>query len=348
MKFIDLRSDTVTLPTPKMRRAMAEAELGDDVYGEDPTVNSLQSLAAELLGKEAGLFVPSGTMGNLAAVLAHCGRGDEVIMGDCAHTFLYEAGGISALGGVHPHTIPNQEDGTLLLEDIHGAIRADNEHFPPSKLLILENTHNRCGGVSISREYMLSAAEVAHQAGLSVHLDGARIFNAAVDQGKPVKELADMVESVTFCLSKGLCAPVGSVLCGSKAFIEKAHRIRKQLGGGMRQAGVLAAAGIVALEEMVTRLVEDHEHARALAEGLSAIPGIQLDKGSPNTNMVYIALDPQSGLDAHLCEQRLREQGVRAGITGPRHFRLVCHYWIRDEHIPRILEAFIRVLETNT
>lgn len=348
MKFIDLRSDTVTLPTPKMRRAMAEAELGDDVYGEDPTVNRLQSFAAELLGKEAGLFVPSGTMGNLAAVLAHCGRGDEAIMGDCAHTFLYEAGGISALGGVHPHTIPNQEDGTLLLEDIQGAIRADNEHFPPSKLLILENTHNRCGGVSISREYMLSAAEVAHQAGMSVHLDGARIFNAAVDQGRPVKELADMVESVTFCLSKGLCAPVGSVLCGSKAFIEKAHRIRKQLGGGMRQAGVLAAAGIVALEEMVPRLAEDHEHAKALAEGLSAIPGIHLDKGSPNTNMIYIALDPQMGLDAHLCEQRLREKGILAGITGPRHFRLVCHYWIRDEHLPRIFEAFKKALETGT
>ena len=268
-------------------------------------------------------------------------------MGDCAHTFLYEAGGISALGGVHPHTIPNQPDGTLLLEDIKSAIRAENEHFPISRLLILENTHNRCGGVSISRNFTLSAADVAHQAGLDVHLDGARIFNAAVDQGRPAAELVDMVESVTFCLSKGLCAPVGSVLCGSKAFVEKAHRIRKQLGGGMRQAGVLAAAGVVALEEMVDRLSEDHAHAKALAEGLSAIPGIRLDKGSPNTNMVYIALDPETGLDAKRFSDQLRGQGVRAGITGPRHFRLVCHYWIRGEHIPKIIQAFEAALETS-
>ena len=213
MKWIDLRSDTVTLPTEKMRKAMAEAELGDDVYGEDPTINRLQAMAAERLGKEAGLFVPSGTMGNLAAVLAHCGRGDEVIMGDCAHTFLYEAGGISALGGVHPHTIPNQPDGTLLVEDIKGAVRADNVHFPISKLLILENTHNRCGGTAISRDVMIEMADTAHQAGLGVHLDGARIFNAAVDQGLPADKMVDMVDSVTFCLSKGLCAPVGSVQC---------------------------------------------------------------------------------------------------------------------------------------
>ncbi len=348
MEWIDLRSDTVTFPTDKMRRAMAEAELGDDVYGEDPTVNRLQSMAAERLGKEAALFVPSGTMGNLAAVLAHCGRGDEAIMGDCAHTFLYEAGGISALGGVHPHTIPNQADGTLELDDIKGAIRAENEHFPISKLLILENTHNRCGGVSISRAFMLAASEVAHQAGLSVHLDGARIFNAAVDQDIPASELVDMVDSVTFCLSKGLCAPVGSILCGSDAFIEKAHRIRKQLGGGMRQAGVLAAAGIVSLEEMVDRLREDHEHAKDLADGLSDIPGIRLEKGSPNTNMVYISIDHGTGLDAHLCEKRLRELGVRVGITGPRQFRLVCHYWIRDEQIPLIIQAFERTLEHST
>jgi threonine aldolase len=343
IEWIDLRSDTVTLPTEKMRKAMAEAELGDDVYGEDPSVNRLQAMAAERLGKEAALFVPSGTMGNLAAVLTHCGRGDEVIMGDCAHTFLYEAGGISALGGVHPHTIPNQTDGTLLLDDIKGAIRAEDEHFPISRLLILENTHNRCGGVSISREFMLSAAEVVHQAGLSVHLDGARIFNAAIDQGLSASELADMVDSITFCLSKGLCAPVGSVLCGSKSFMEKAQRIRKQLGGGMRQAGVLAAAGVVALEEMVDRLSEDHAHAQALAEGLSTIPGIQLDKGSPNTNMVYISIDSETGLDATSCEERLLKQGIRAGITGPRHFRLVCHYWIQDEHIQNTLQAFQRV-----
>jgi threonine aldolase len=276
MKWIDLRSDTVTLPTEKMRTAMGVAQLGDDVYGEDPTVNRLQAMAAEMLGKEAALFVPSGTMGNLAAVLAHCGRGDEVIMGDCAHTYLYEAGGISALGGVHPFTVPNQADGTLKISDIQRAVRADDPHFPRSKLLILENTHNRCGGVSLSRQYMLEAAQVARDNGLAIHLDGARIFNAAVDQGVPASELVEMVDSVTFCLSKGLCAPVGSVLCGSREFIEEAHRIRKQLGGGMRQAGILAAAGIIALEEMVDRLGEDHQHATELADALSAVEGVRL------------------------------------------------------------------------
>ena len=340
MNWIDLRSDTVTLPTPRMRKAMAEAELGDDVYGEDPTVNRLQSMAAERLGKEAGLFIPSGTMGNLAAVLAHCGRGDEVIMGNNGHTFLYEAGGISALGGVHPRTIPNQPDGTLRLNDIRHAIRGEDIHFPPSKLLILENTHNKCGGVSISREKMLDMAGAGRDGGLNIHLDGARIFNAAVDQGVPVSDLVDMVDSVTFCLSKGLCAPVGSVLCGSMDFIIKARRIRKQLGGGMRQAGVLAAAGILALEEMVDRLAEDHDHARLLAEGLSDIKGVLLDKGSPNTNMVYIELDSSLNLAAEVCASRLKELGIKAGITGPRHFRLVCHYWITDENIPVIIDAF--------
>ncbi len=340
MKWIDLRSDTVTLPTEKMRKAMAEAELGDDVYGEDPTVNRLQSMSAEKLGKEAALFVPSGTMGNLAAVLAHCGRGDEVIMGDCAHTFLYEAGGISALGGVHPHTIPNKPDGSLLVEDIKGAIRADDVHFPISKLLILENTHNRCGGTAVPRDKMLAMSDAAHQSGLSVHLDGARIFNAAVDQGLPAAKMTDMVDSVTFCLSKGLCAPVGSVLCGSEDFIEQAHRVRKQLGGGMRQAGVLAAAGIIALEEMIDRLIDDHHHAAELAAALSLVEGIRLDKGSPNTNMVYIELDPSLEISAIRCYERLKQQGILVGVTGPRHFRLVCHYWIHDEHIPTIVKGF--------
>ena len=345
MKWIDLRSDTVTMPTPKMRKAMAEAELGDDVYGEDPTVNKLQEIAAERLGKEAGLFIPSGTMGNLVAVLSHCGRGDEVIMGDHGHTFLYEAGGISALGGVHPHTIPNQSDGTLQVEDIIHAVRSDDIHFPQSRLLILENTHNKCGGVSISRKNMIDMSNAATNLGLAVHLDGARIFNAAIDQGVQAIDLCDMVDSVTFCLSKGLCAPVGSVLCGSKAFIDRARRIRKQLGGGMRQAGVLAAAGIIALEEMVDRLIDDHRRARSLAEGLSLIEGIQLDKSSPNTNMVYIKLDPLLNLDAETCALRLRKQGIKVGITGLRHFRLVCHYWISDKDIPKIINAFVEALK---
>ena len=344
MTWIDLRSDTVTLPTEKMRTAMGMAVLGDDVYGEDPTVNRLQAKAADILGKEAALFVPSGTMGNLAAVLAHCGRGDEVIMGDCAHTYLYEAGGISALGGVHPFTIPNQPDGTLKISDIQRAVRADDPHFPRSKLLILENTHNRCGGVSLSRQYMQEAAQVARENHLAIHLDGARIFNAAVDQGVPALKLVEMADSVTFCLSKGLCAPVGSVLCGSRGFIEEARRIRKQLGGGMRQVGILAAAGIIALEEMVDRLGEDHQHAAELADALRAVEGIQLDKGSPNTNMVYIEIDASMNTSAQECAARLRDAGVLVGITGPRHFRLVCHYWIRDEHLPQVVQAFRNAL----
>jgi threonine aldolase len=248
------------------------------------------------------------------------------------------------LGGVHPHTIPNQPDGTLSIEDIRHAVREDDPHFPKSKLLILENTQNKCGGMSISREYMLEASTAAHEAGLAVHLDGARIFNAAVDQGMQAVDLVDMVDSVTFCLSKGLCAPVGSVLCGSQPFIEAANRIRKQLGGGMRQAGVLAAAGIVALEDMIDRLVEDHEHARALGEGLSEIPGILLDKGSPNTNMVYIELEPALGMGAESCAKKLQAKGILVGTTGLRHFRLVCHYWIRDEDISVIVNAFRDVL----
>ena len=347
MKWIDLRSDTVTQPTEKMRQAMANAEVGDDVYGEDPTVNRLQAMAAERLGKEAGLFVASGTMGNLIAVLTHCGRGDEAIMGDCAHTFVYEGGGTAALGGVHPHTIPNQPDGTLLIEDIRHAVRGDDPHFPRSRLLILENTQNKCGGLSLSRDYMLEAAAVARENNLAFHLDGARLFNAAVDQGVPAVELVDMVDSVTFCLSKGLCAPVGSVLCGSKDFIAEALRLRKQLGGGMRQAGILAAAGIVALEEMVDRLAEDHAHAKALAEGLAKIEGVRLDKGSPNTNMVYIELDPAQGRTAAEVAQALKEKGILVGETGPRHFRLVCHYWVKEEDLPRIVEGFEAVLSAN-
>jgi len=346
MKWIDLRSDTVTLPTEKMRRAMANAELGDDVYGEDPTVNRLQVMSAERMGKEAGLLIPSGTMGNLAAVLTHCTRGDEAIMGDCAHTFIYEGGGVAALGGVNPHTIPNQPDGTLSIEDINHAVRADDPHFPKSRLLILENTQNKCGGMSISREYMLEATDAAHAAGLAVHLDGARIFNAAVDQGLSAYALADMVDSVTFCLSKGLCAPVGSVLCGSHEFIAKANRIRKQLGGGMRQAGVLAAAGIVALDEMVDRLADDHQHARELAIGLSELPGILIDKGSPNTNMVYLKLDSSLGIDAETCAKKLMALGIKVGTTGPRHFRLVCHYWVKDEDISEIIDAFATVINS--
>jgi threonine aldolase len=243
MDVIDLRSDTVTRPTPAMREAMARAQVGDDVMGEDPTVNRLEAMSAEYMGKEAGLFVPSGTMGNLAAVLVHCNRGDEVIMGDMAHTFLKEAGGVAALGGVHTFTLRNHPDGTLDLDELRSAIREDDVHHPITRLVVLENTHNRCGGVALNVDYMRQAGDIVREHGLQLHLDGARIFNAAAACGVPAAELTAQVDSVTFCLSKGLCAPVGSVLCGTVDFIQKARRIRKQLGGGMRQAGILGCGG---------------------------------------------------------------------------------------------------------
>jgi threonine aldolase len=343
MKCVDLRSDTVTNPTAAMRKAMAEASVGDDVYGEDPSVNRLQQMAATMLEKDAGLFVPSGTMGNLAAILAHCGRGDEAILGNLSHTFLYEAGGISALGGIHPCQIPNQPDGTLTLEDIRAAIRPDDPHHPITRLILLENTHNRCGGVALTVEYTQAAGELAREHGLQLHLDGARIFNAAIALGVRPAQLVDAADSVTFCLSKGLCAPVGSVLCGSGDFIQRALRIRKQLGGGMRQAGILAAAGIVALETMIDRLSEDHVRAERLAQGLSAISTIVLDPGTPNTNMVFISLSEDFPLNASQVRDRLLKLGVQVGVTGPRRFRLVTHYWIDDEGIEQAVSAFTKV-----
>jgi threonine aldolase len=344
MDFIDLRSDTVTKPTPAMRQAMAQAEVGDDVYGEDSTVNRLQQIAADMLGKEAGLFVTSGTMGNLAGILAHCNRGDEVILGNKAHTFLFEAGGISALGGVHSCQLPNQPDGTLLLRDIEAAIRPDDPHDPITRLVTLENTQNRCGGVALSPEYTRSVGELAHRNGLALHLDGARLFNAAVSLGVPAHQLTDPVDSVTICLSKGLCAPVGSVLCGSREFIHRAHRIRKQLGGGLRQAGILAAAGIVALESMVDRLAEDHARARRLAAQLADIPGLFLEPGSPHTNMIFIGLADEVPLRTREVTERLEELGVKVGAVASRRFRLVTHYWIDDLGVERTTEAFNQVL----
>ena len=350
MDWIDLRSDTVTHPTESMRQAMASAEVGDDVFGEDPTVNELQAMAAEKMGKEAGLFVPSGTMGNLVAILAHCGRGDEVILGNKAHTFLYEAGGISALGGVHSCQLPNQQDGTLLTEDIQAAIRSHDVHQPISRLVCLENTHNRCGGVALSADYTRAVGELAHRRGLFLHLDGARIFNAAVVQGVSAKDLAEPADSVTFCLSKGLSAPVGSVLCGSSEFIAKAHRIRKQLGGGMRQAGILAAAGIIALETMVERLAEDHKRAQSLARGLSYCPWLLLDSGTPYTNMIFMCLADSFPVDAKQVADEMCKRGVRVGVVGKRRFRLVTHYWIDDSSVKSVLLEFQAVggqLETS-
>ena len=344
MITIDLRSDTVTLPTPEMRDAMAKADVGDDVYDEDPTINQLQELAAEKMGKQAGLFVASGTMGNLIAVLCHCQRGDEVIVGKKNHVFVHEAGGISALGGIHSNQIINQPDGSLLLEDVTAAIRPDDLHEPITRLICLENTHNGCGGVYQTTAYMNKAADFAHARGLSVHLDGARIFNAAVAQRVPASQLAGPVDSVTFCLSKGLCAPVGSVLCGSQPFIAKARRLRKMLGGGMRQAGILAAAGIVALERMVDRLAQDHTRAKNLAAGLRLLPGLKLDQETPATNMVFLSLLPEVKCTTDELIQKLKDRGVLIGATGERQYRLVTHYWIEDAGVEKTIEAFRSVL----
>jgi threonine aldolase len=331
-----------------MREAMAKAPVGDDVYGEDPSINKLQTLAAEMLGKEAGLFVPSGTMGNLASILAHCNRGDEIILGNLAHTFLYEAGGIAALGGVHPHTIPNQPDGTLLPQDILAAIRGDDAHLPPTRLITLENTHNRCGGAALSVAYTQQIGEIAREHSLILHLDGARIFNAAAALDVAAADLVAPVDSVTFCLSKGLSAPVGSVICGDAEFIHKAHRIRKQLGGGMRQAGILAAAGIVALETIVPRMKEDHLSAQTLAAGLASIPGIALDLGTPQTNMVYLSLEDAIPLNASEVARQLKSKGILVGVVGAQRFRLVTHYWVDEQAVSQAVAGFRDVLKTES
>lgn len=338
--MIDLRSDTVTLPTEAMRRAMAVAEVGDDVYGEDPTINRLEEISADRMGMESGLFIPSGTMGNLIAFLTHCQRGDEAIMGDQAHTFVYEVGGVSALGGIMVHTVPNQPDGTIKISDLQNAIRMEDVHFPRTKLIALENTHNRCGGVVLTPEYIEEVTTLAKDHNLLVHMDGARIFNAAIKLGVPEKALLKGVDSVTFCLSKGLGAPVGSVLCGNKEFINNARKIRKQLGGGMRQAGILAAAGIIALESMVDRLEEDHQLALYLAEKLKDVPNITIRENSPQTNMVFLDLNESFPKTNIRVIEELKELNVLIGTSRNRGFRLVTHVGITDLDIDIVVKSF--------
>ena len=346
MDIVDLRSDTVTQPTPEMREAMAKAQVGDDVFSEDPTINQLQELAAQKMGKEAGLFVPSGTMGNLLAVLSHCQRGEEALMGTLGHTFLFEGGGISALGSDFAHTLPNQPDGTIALTDIEAAIRPDDLHQPPTRLLILENTQNRCGGVALTPSYTHAASELAHARGLNFHIDGARIFNAAVALNVDAKELVKDADSVTFCLSKGLCAPVGSVLCGTADFIKRARRLRKMLGGGMRQAGVLAAAGIISINQMVGGLAEDHRRAKELANQLAQIRGIKFDMGMPQSNMVFPSLENSIQFSAADVAKKLAADGIKIGVVGVKSFRMVTHHWITDEGVDRTVNAMKEVLQS--
>jgi threonine aldolase len=346
MKTIDLRSDTVTLPSQEMREAIYRAELGDDVFGDDPTVNRFERIAAERVGKEAALLVVSGTMGNLASILTHCGRGTEVILGDRCHTFIYEAGGISALGGIHPRTVPNQPDGTLRLEDIEAAIRPDDVHFPRTRLVCLENTHNRCDGSPLTAEYTAQVVDLAHRHNLAVHLDGARIFNAAVALGVDVKELTQGVDSLSFCLSKGLAAPVGSVVCGSKGFIAEARRTRKILGGGMRQAGIIAAAGIVALDKMIDRIHEDHDNAARLAKGITRIDGLSINLARVQTNIVYFDVTVE-GLGGEELAKQLSTRGVRVLSVGPARLRAVTHYGVTANDVDQAISALAGVMQSQ-
>jgi threonine aldolase len=331
-RVIDLRSDTVTKPTAPMREAMARAEVGDDVYGEDPTVNRLQSLAANMLGKEASLFTSSGTQSNLLAVMSHCERGDEYIVGQQAHTFRYEGGGAAVFGSIQPQPLDFREDGTLDLHEVAGAIKPNDFHFARTRLLCLENTQ---GGNVLPLDYLAGAAALARDHNLSMHLDGARIFNASVKLGVSVEEIAQHFHTVSFCLSKGLGAPVGSILAGPKDLIDKARRWRKVLGGGMRQAGVLAAAGIVALTDHVERLSEDHANAKHLAEGLSHIGALGIHPEKVQTNMVFFSLKPACFASL---QAAMKSQGILIG--GREKVRLVTHLDVTRDDVETVIRAF--------
>jgi threonine aldolase len=337
MKPIDLRSDTVTQPGPAMRAAMAAAEVGDDVFGDDPTVNKLQDVLADRFGMEAGLFFPSGTQSNCAALMAHCQRGEEVIVGQEAHTYRYEAGGMAVLGSIQPQPLQNLPDGSLDLAMVEAAIKPDDSHFAITRLLALENT---IGGKVLSRAYMAEAIALARRRGLSTHLDGARIFNAAVKLGMPVKELCAGFDTVSVCLSKGLGAPAGTVLVGRRELIDRARRARKMLGGTMRQAGILAAAGLYALDHHVERLADDHANAQLLARGLAAA-GLKVDP--VQTNMVFAAI-PAASVAA--LGRHLEEHGV-AALVSPR-LRLVTHLDLDRSQIERAIEVFTTFLELPT
>jgi threonine aldolase len=334
--MIDLRSDTVTKPSAAMRMAMAQAEVGDDVWGDDPTVQQLEAHCAALLGKEAAMFVSSGTQSNLCALLSHCQRGDEYLVGQDAHTYKYEGGGAAVLGSIQPQPLSMASDGSIPLDSIRNAIKPDDFHFARTRLLSLENT---IGGQVLSADYMQQATSLAREHGLALHLDGARLFNAAVKLGVAVKALAAPFDSVSICLSKGLGAPVGSVLCGNRDFIKQARRWRKMLGGGMRQAGILAAAGLYALEHNVARLADDHANATLLAEELSAIPQLQLDLARVQTNMVFFT--PPAGTAAALCTY-LQEQGIL--VDPGSTIRLVTHLDVSREEVLTATRAIQGVL----
>ena len=345
MNPIELRSDTFTLPDDPMREAMMSAELGDDVWNEDPTVHLLQDRAAALTGKAAALFVPSGSMANLVSLMAHGERGDEYILGDQSHIFVYEAGSGSAVAGMHPQILPNHPDGTIELDRIEAAIRTNDEHCPPTRLICIESTHNRCWGSPLSLDYMDSVREIADRRELKLHLDGARVFNAAVVLGVDVAEIAARADSMSFCLSKGLGAPVGSLVCGSREFIRKCHRMRKQLGGGMRQAGILAGAGLHALDHNVERLADDHANARRLAEGIARIEGLGTEPERVASNIVYADLQREDLAPDQLVE-RCKEQGLLFLWEYGRRLRLITHKGVDADQIEEAITILGEAMAT--
>lgn len=342
MNIIDLRSDTVTHPTHRMREAMYRAEVGDDVYGEDPTVKELEVLGARMTGKEAGLFVASGTMGNQVAVMTHTQRGDEVICEAESHIFFYEVAGLAVLSGVQARTLPSVK-GILSAGTIEAAIRPQDIHQPKSALICLENTHNRAGGTCYPIETLAEIRKVADRHNVPVHIDGARLFNAAVAQGVKVDRITQYADSVQFCLSKGLCAPVGTLIVGTADFIARARRYRKMLGGGMRQAGILAAAGIIGLQEMVERLAEDHENARQLAEALASA-GFAIDLSTVQTNIVIFDVSRMGGKAADFAE-KLKKAGILVSIFGEYRIRMVTHDGITSAEVATVVDVLHRLLK---
>jgi threonine aldolase len=333
--IIDLRSDTVSLPTDEMREAIYHATLGDDVYGEDPTVNALEEKAAKILGMESAVSVASGTMGNLVASLAHCQRGDEVIVGNKSHLLLYEVANLAVTGGIQIRPIENRDDGTFDLDELAGVIRGDDIHVPRTKMVVIENTHNRCSGAVISLDHMKEVADLAHSRDMKVHVDGARIFNAALALGVTPDKIVQNADTVTFCLSKGLSCPIGSVVCGDKETILEVRRNRKMLGGGMRQAGIFAAPGIIALDTMIDRMDEDHQNAKLLAQGIAEIDGLKIDPDMINTNIVIMEVLTKPIIDFI---SNLKEKGLLVSHADTNRARLVTHYGIESSDIKKTLE----------
>ena len=333
--IIDLRSDTVSLPTDEMREAIYHATLGDDVYGEDPTVNALEEKAAKILGMESAVLVASGTMGNLVASLAHCQRGDEVIVGNKSHLLLYEVANLAVTGGIQIRPIENRDDGTFDLDELAGVIRGDDIHVPRTKMVVIENTHNRCSGAVISLDHMKEVADLAHSRDMKVHVDGARIFNAALALGVTPDKIVQNADTVTFCLSKGLSCPIGSVVCGDKETILEVRRNRKMLGGGLRQAGIIAAPGIIALDTMIDRMDEDHQNAKLLAQGIAEIDGLKIDPDMINTNIVIMEVLTKPIIDFI---SNLKEKGLLVSHADTNRARLVTHYGIESSDIKKTLE----------